>query len=267
MPTSLIIPTIASVAGAGASFGLNKLFGGSNKDATAPLSNFRPTGINAGGLSSTFGGGNIGITPSSQRLGFTGGVAATFPEQAATLAKLRESVAPGISGLRSARLKEIDDARRSSIGNLRENLSRRRVLGSSFGQDAISRAEAEFGKERERVAAESFLQEMVMTNNLIQQEFTARRGEFQTFLDELNLEANLAAGLAGKAVDVLGKNAQMESFLNSQSAAGAGKFFGQISQPISSAVGKAASSLFSGGGSPAPFSFDSPFTGFEPTSI
>ena len=261
-----LAPVLGGVASAGASFGLSKLFGG-DKNAMAPLREFRPTGIDAGGLSSTFGGGNIGITPSSQRLVFTGGLAATFPEQAATLAKLRESVAPGISGLRSARLKEIDDARRSSIGNLRENLSRRRVLGSSFGQDAISRAEAEFGKERERVAAESFLQEMEMTNNLIQQEFTARRGEFQTFLGELNLEAEVASGLAGKAIDVLGKNAQMESALNAQSAAGAGKFFGQTFQPVISGIGKGVSDFMSSKSSPAPFSFSSPFTGFEPTSI
>jgi hypothetical protein len=119
------------------------------------------------------------------------------------------------------------------------------VLGSSFGADTISRAEAEFAKEKERVAAESFMQELELTNNLVQQEFTARRGAYQTGLDELNLEAQVATALAGKATDILGKNAQIEAQLLAQSHAGAGKFFGQeIAPGIKSAI----TSLFSGSG-------------------
>jgi hypothetical protein len=158
-------------------------------------------------------------------------------------------VAPGVSDLRASRLEEIENARLSAVGNLRDNLARRRVLGSSFGADAVTRAEAEFAKEKERVAAESFLQELELTNNLMQQEFTARRGQFQTGLDELNLEAQIATALAGKATDVLGKNAQVEAMLLAQSQAGAGKFFGQELAPlIKQGVTAAAGMNFGGGG-------------------
>lgn len=245
MPTSLIAP----VVGAGVSFGLSKLFGSKKKgSAQAPLTNFTPTGINAGGLSSTMEGGNLAIRPSAERLAVVGDIARGFGEQAGIFNRLRSSVAPGMSDLRASRLGEIESARQQAVGNLRENLARRRVLGSSFGADALTRAEAEFAGQKERVAAESFLQELELTNQMIDREFAAQRSQFQTGLDELNLEASLAAGLAGKATDVMGKNAQTLAYLNAQEAAGAGKFFGdRVAQPIGNAFGAGAGKLFGSG--------------------
>lgn len=234
---------VGGLASAGASFGLNKLFGGGGSP-TAPLKDFKPSGINAGGLSTSMVGDNLTVSPSAARMGLVGNVSDAFGRLRTDLGMLRSKVAPGISELRSARLAEIDDARRRSIGDLRENLQRRRVLGSSFGQDAITRAEAEFSGQRERVAAETFLQELEATNNIITQEFNASRMQFQTFLDELNLQAEVATGLAGKATDIMGKNAQFLAQLNAAEAAGSGKFFGQLMQPVGGAVGKAVSKWF-----------------------
>jgi hypothetical protein len=227
----------AGAASAGVGFGLTKLFGGSKPAAPPP-----PTGINAGGLTSTMRGGNIGITPSAERLGLVGNIADTFGQLGSDIAALRPMVAPGISSLRASRLAEIEDARNRAIGDLRENLARRRVLGSSFGNDAIARAESEFGGARERVAAESTLQELELTNQLITQQFNANRGQFQTFLDELNLQADLAGKLAGKATDVMSQNARFTAALAAKEAEGAGKFFGQVSQPFISDLGKSVGS-------------------------
>lgn len=227
---------VGPAVGAAVNFGASKLFGGSSKPAPPPP----PTGINAGGLSSSMSGGRIGITASPERMGLVSDVADTFGNLSGELGLLRSKVAPGISELRANRLGEIENARTRAIGDLRENLQRRRVLGSSFGADAISRAESEFAGQRERVAAESTLQELEATNNIIQQEFTAKRAQFQTGLDELNLQASIATGLATKATDTLSANARFEAALASQEAAGAGKFFGQTFQPVGAAVGKAA---------------------------
>jgi len=235
MPTGLLTAAATGAASAGAGKLLGGLFGGDDEVKTG----FTPAGINAGGLKSTFGNdGLISVTADANRMGMVKNIANTFGTQADQIGALRPLVAPGISGLRSSRLGEVENARLNAIGNLRENLGRRRVLGSSFAQDANTRAEAEFAQQAERVQAESFLQELEMTQTLMQQEFTARRGQFQTGLDELNLEANLAAGLAGKATDALQKNSQVEALLTAQSQQGAGKFFGQIAQPIGAAVGK-----------------------------
>lgn len=235
MPSSVISAVAPSVISAGASFLGNSLFGsGSKKPVAMPP----PTGINAGGLTSTLSNGSIGITASPERMGFVNNIAGGFGNLVDELGLLRAKVAPGMSELRTSRLGEIEDARNRAVGDLRENLARRRVLGSSFGADALSRAESEFAGQRERVAAESTLQELEMTHNLINEQFNANRMKFQTGLDELNLQANIAAGLAGKATDTMAANARFEAALAAEEAKGAGKFFGQTFQPVADALGK-----------------------------
>lgn len=257
MPSSLIVPLVT----AGVSAGAQSLFSKGQGSATSPLTNFSPPGVNAGGLTSNFSNGSIGLTASPERSAAVGNLASTFGNQADSIAALRGTVMPGFSNARTAALQEIENARQSSIGNLRENLQRRRVLGSSFAQDAASRAEAEFAQQKAQTEAQSYLAELEATDRLMQEEFAARRGVFTTQLDELNLEANLAAGLAGKATDVLGKNAQVEAMLNAQEQQGQGKFFGQLMQPVADAAGKGAGKLFSGSAGTSPFSNGAFMTG------
>src|SRR5262245_32929651 len=231
----------------------------SSGSAQAPIQQFQPSGFQGGGFTTSFNKGTgLTIAPTAERLGLVSNVQGAFGSLADELAGLRPKVAPGVSDLRAARLAEIENARQASIGNLRENLQRRRVLGSSFGADALSRAEAEFGQAKDRVAAESFLQEFELTNNLINQQFLARRGQFQTGLDELNLEADLASKLAGGSNNAMAANARTLAELNAREAAGQGQFIGQLVQPIGAAVGRGIgrtdfSSLFDTGatGSPA----------------
>jgi len=255
----MALGTIASLVAAplisaGVSYGASKLFGGggSSGSTSAPLQNFKPSGFNAGGLGTSFGAdGNLTITPTAERLGAVRGLQDVFGNLAGELGGQRGLVAPGASALRASRLGEVESARASAIGNLRENLQRRRVLGSSFGADALSRAEAEFGQQKERVAAESFLQEFELTNQLINQQFGALRGQAQTGLDELNLQADIAAKLSGAATGALAANARTLSELNAKEAAGQGKFFGDLIQPVAKGIGdaggKALSSFLSSG--------------------
>lgn len=230
---------------AGANYGVNKLFGGKKGEAQAPLTNFRMPGFTAGGLSATpDASGNYSVSASPERLGLVDATAGLFGKQADELGAMRGRVAPGVSDLRAARLAEVDNARSAAIGNLRENLQRRRVLGSSFGQDTLARAENEFGQAKDRVAAESFLQELELTNQLIQQEYEAGRNQYQTSLNELNLQADVGAKLAAGASTQLGANARFLADLNAKEAAGAGKFFGETFQPVAKAAGNYISSFF-----------------------
>jgi len=234
----MALGTLLSAAASGAaSWGLGKLFGGSGNSSTpAPVS----AAINAGGLS----GSNGTLTADANRTGLVKSVADQFMAQGDALGGLRARLAPGMSDLRTARLAEVENARTSAIGNLRENMARRRVLGSSFGQDALTRAEVEFGQQKDKVAAETLLQEIEGTNQLINQEFEARRGAFQTGLDELNLQADIATKLAASATAQMGANSRLEAELKSKEAAGAGKFFGQAFQPFTNELGKGVSSFF-----------------------
>ncbi len=175
----------------------------------------RPVGVSAGGLTGSLKNGNIVVGSTASRQGLVRGLSETSLDQAEQLLGLRGRVAPGVSDLRTARLAEIDNARRSSISNLKDNLARRRVLGSSFGEDAMARSELEFAQERDRVQAETFMQELELTNNLINQEFDARRTAFSTRVNELNLQADLATKLSSDATQLLQTSAQFKSQLAS----------------------------------------------------
>lgn len=178
----------------------------------------RPVGLNAGGLRSTFARGSVNLSSSPERQALISGLAGQFTEQAGLTRGLREQVAPGVSALRAARLQEIENARQAAISNLRENLARRRVLGSSFAQDALARAELEFGQAKEKTAAESFLQELDLTNQLIGQEYNLSRQAFSTQIGELNLQADIATKLTAQATDALTASAQIQSQLAQQQA-------------------------------------------------
>lgn len=233
------VATGLAQAGAGA-LG-SKLFGSSGSKIE-----FQPPSISAGG----FTGSGGSITPTAERMRMVDELAATFGPQADAYADLRSKVTPGFSAFRDARLAEVEGARTRAVGNLRDNLARRRVLGSSFGSDALVRAESEFSREKERVQAESFLSELEASNALIGKEFEARRGGYQTFLDELNLEAQVATSLSTNASQVLASNAQLKARLDAQNAAGGGRFFGQVFQPVATQIGNSVQRFFTPSANP-----------------
>lgn len=235
----MALGSILGAAAAGAtSFGLNKLFGGDASSSINNLSSAPSIRLNAGGLSTNKKGA---VSASAERMGTVSNIARLFPEQAGLLKTLRDRVRPGFGELTNSRVAAVTAARQRAIGNLRDNLQRRRVLGSSFGQDAIARAEAEFGKEEASVRSESFLQELGLTNELIGAEFEARRGEFQTLLDEFNVQANAGLQIATGQMAQLGANMRYQAVLAAQSLAGLGKMF----EPMANEVSKGVSSIFS----------------------
>ena len=130
---------------------------------------------------------------------------------------------------RTTRLGQIETERTRALGDLRENLARRRVLGSSFAQDALSRGEAEFTRQKDVALSEigqqealadyeATLKEIDTTRQLMSQEFDLARGSVGSILENMNLEASVAAGLATGATAALSKNAQIQSSLLQQQA-------------------------------------------------
>jgi hypothetical protein len=91
---------------------------------------------------------------------------------------LRGQTQAGLSGLRgqvdeafgdvgNVRARAIRNRRDEAVGNLRESLGRRKVLGSSFGEDAITRAELAFGEEEGKALAETELQRIETNRGLL----------------------------------------------------------------------------------------------------
>ena len=257
MALGTIIGALAGgAASAAAGAGISSLFGGGDAGSINAPAKAKPIDIKAGGLISKTSGKKVKITSTGQRKKLVGQISSTFGSQADELGSLRELVETGFGRLTSSRLREIENARRRSIGNLRDNLARRRVLGSSFAGDALTRGELEFAQEKEKAAAESFLQELDLSVQLLNQESEANRQQFQVNLDEMNLQADLALKLATNATSALTNSAQLQTILATNQAkldasaiSGEGQLAGQVLGPaiktLSSSVGTGVAGLFS----------------------
>lgn len=163
-----------------------------------------------------------------------------FGQQLNELAAQRELVKPGYGALTKARRDEIQGARDVAIGNLRENLARRRVLGSSFAQDAQIRGESEFAKMQAESAARSFLEELDATQKFIDAQYKtglakvqsnmdmfmqselAKRSGNETKIQEMDKLASIAQQFSGMLQNALNASSQYNASLAAQSAGGSG---------------------------------------------
>ena len=151
------------------------------------------------------------------------------------LADIAGLVGPGFEGLRASRLRAAKDNSRAAIGNLKSNLNKRSVLGSSFAGDALVRAGLEGQKEEDRIIAESKLQEIGVKTQLIQQASDISLKTIQAELDQFNKEANIGQQASAQELQAATANAalaadaeQFNAKIAQEEAAGMGAFLGTV---------------------------------------
>lgn len=149
---------------------------------------------------------------------------------------LMDRVKPGFGDLTDAAVTAIDRGRERATSNLRGELNKRRILGSSFANDQIARTELDFTEKEKAARAESFLQELDLTSQLnelkLQQEtagidadmqlmqsaLQADRASDEVQLEELNNLYNAASSLAALQMQVATENARLQYDADLQTA-------------------------------------------------
>jgi hypothetical protein len=190
----------------------DKLFG---NNIPNELKNPRLTSFSAPGLDATFASPEqLNLTRSPEIDESLAGISGAFRTQADELGGLKPLVEPGFGRLTEAGIRAVRDARRATLGDLRTNLQRRRVRGSSFGADDISRTNAEFAKKENEFASQAFVQELALSQELINQQAQAQANSFLQTLNQSNIESNLAAQLASGVTAVLSNNASLIGQMN-----------------------------------------------------
>jgi len=206
----------------------NALFG----DSTKAVRKFRPTMMSGGGFTSSLVGPKnnqtLNLTSTAARQDAVSGVQGALLGGADMLTEQRGLVRPGFGALTDARVGSLESARRRATGTLRESLSRRRVLGSSFAADAMGRVESEFGRQEAEVRAQSFLEELQMTTGLIERETQLRTAAMSAALDNLNIEASLATQLATGATAAMQASASIQAQLAQMQAGASMDMWGAI---------------------------------------
>ena len=194
----------------------DKLFGNNIPNS---LQNPRLTSFNSPGLNAQFASPTqLNMTRGAGVESALGGVSAAFGNQASELGALRSLVEPGMGRLTEAGINAIRDSRRASMGDLRQNLARRRVGGSSFAADDLSRTSAEFAKRENEFASQAFMQELGLTQDLINQQANAQVNSYLQTLNQSNIESGLAAQMATGVSSMLQGNAQMMGQLSNSGA-------------------------------------------------
>ena len=194
----------------------DKLFG---NNIPNEVKNPSLTRFNTPGLSTEFPDvRHLNLTRSPELEGSLSGISNAFQTQAGELGQLQGMVEPGFGRLTEAGIRSIRDARRSSMGDLKQNLARRRVSGSSFGADDVNRTNAEFAKRENEFASQAFVQEMAMSQDLINQKAQASANQFLQTLQQSNIESSLAAQIANGVTGVLSNNAQIMAGMSNTGA-------------------------------------------------
>lgn len=174
--------------------------------------------LTAGGLSSTAGPNGIVVGSDWRRTLNTRLMQNALRNEIKSLDLARGQVTPGFGALTKARLAEIESGRTRTVGNLSENLAQRRVLGSSFGQDAIARAQAEYDKQAGEARAKSVLEEFALTQELNQRKYQRARNVYETALGELNLQADFGIKTQQAGIQALGEAARLSAELGGMAA-------------------------------------------------
>jgi len=246
-----------SVAGAIAGKVAGKVLGGGKKDGGSQGPSFVP--FKAGGLSATLdGAGKIVVDRGFGRQdtitairdnylnsaadirGFIPKFNTTFDTRANELTGLMEQVKPGFGALTSARVNAVHNARDKAISNLADDYGRRGILGSNLAQDNIAAIRSDFANQEAEVRAASFLEELDVTTQLMQERFQTDIGKFQTEMDNLlmasqferssdqfeydalNVELNAGLASMGASISALSSLNEIEAKLAAQNAIGQG---------------------------------------------
>ena len=265
MPQALIAPVAGSIASAGASKLFSKGGKKNRRAATTALRDAPIRNISTPGFSTRLSGGGLALQRSAAVDSALGGIGSAARKASSSLGSLSGSVTPGSGGLTNAVTDVFGSARTrlerdadQAVGNLRSNLARRRILGSSFADDSINRrlevfrqADSELAAQENLARNQSFLQELDLASRLIQDQFAIDVQASNAELDQLNLETQVAANIATGSQSALSGNAQFLAQLEAQRAANKGAFFQPIIDSVGSAVGNAVGGLFGGGSSAA----------------
>lgn len=144
-----------------------------------------------------------------------------FSSELGNLADLRGQVRPGFGRFTEAAVESIRRARGDALGTARDQLARRRVLGSSFGNAQLAAIEQAAGRDEFAARADALLKEIDQSFRIINQELDVKTRNFKFELEELGIAANVTRSFLG----VLSDQARLDKEIAVKAAQGAGDFF------------------------------------------
>lgn len=233
---SVVGDVVGGLAGSAAS----SLFGGGDREfdrGIAAVQSAQPYGFAGGGLRGTAANGAYSVARDPVRARAIRDIQGAFRTGIRRNKRQMRDLTRAGGALKRARLREINRGRQRALGDLRESLARRRIAGSSFANDTISRAEAEFAEDAANARAISKMEQFGLKQKLLDANTRLRLGRFQTALDALDLEGELAARMAQTSTQLLNNMAQTQADMWMQAGQTRGEFLAPVIEGVRTGVG------------------------------
>ena len=147
-----------------------------------------------------------------------------FTSELANLADLRAGLDPGFGQITETGVTSLRRGTADILGNAREQLSRRRIEGSSFGAGSLALIEQEGEVAVAEFKAKALLEEINATFSIIDEEFKIKTQNFQFELDELDI----AVGLTNAVLGVASAQAEIDKANAVLAAQGESEFFSEL---------------------------------------
>lgn len=225
------------MTGLAAATGLtDSLFGGDDGPlGSAPeVRNVTPRRINLPGLSLRRSGSTFNIERGGEVTPLLQNIREVRGEQADVLRGAAEDLSPAIGRLTDTRRRIMQAERRRTMSDLREQLGRRRISGSSFAADTLARAGAEFGVREAEAQAEGELKQIFAETDMLNRAAEAEIAGIQPALEQLGFETQLGAQLVSNLTNSNQSVQTANAQLAQAHAQGQGELIGSV---IGSAAG------------------------------
>lgn len=147
------------------------------------------------------GQGAVKLNPSGSERGFMNRLRKGLRTDNKAYGKLLRQLRPGFGALSQAAETELENRKMSAIGDLRDQMSKRRVLGASFAQGEEDALRSEYDQQIFQAKAEAKVQELQMTQQVINDRNTARLNTITQAFSQLNFRSELGANLMARAQD------------------------------------------------------------------
>jgi hypothetical protein len=214
---------------------------GSQQSGGSGISNFGGGYFHSPSLNFNGSPGAAGIYISPQAQAYLDSLTGATNTANSGLTDLLGKVDPTYGDLVNSQVQSLQNAKQSSISNLNRSLAQRRILGSSFGQDAVNRTALDYDNQISQAKAQGVLESISATSQILNQRLTNSQALATQELGQIQFDTTTGVNLVNGTQQTFADNSQVLAQLAYANSQGIGKAI----QPVASAVGNAVSGLLS----------------------
>jgi hypothetical protein len=179
------------------------------------------------------------VTRSGETQGFMDRLLAGLGADESSYQELLSQIRPGFGRLSEATQEQIRNQYAKRFGDLREQLGRRRVLGSSFSNAELDRMKLEEDQQTRLAMSQAMIEELKMTSDVLKSQTDSRNQTIQTAFSQLQFEGNLGINLTNMVMASMNENLQAQQDLiklaagvKMQGTLGAANIQGQLANTV-----------------------------------